>query len=61
MLESWVSLVFLSDEYKAQWCQFWHEMALERARQSREWERQKKDQQAMRLEPEPVEMDLSES
>ena len=59
MLESWDSLVFLNDEYKAQWCQFWHEMTLERARQCREWERQKQDQQAMRLEP--VEMDLSES
>ena len=55
----WDSLLFLTSEYKAQWCQFWHEMELESARQGKEWERQDQDEQAMRLEP--VEMDLSDS
>ena len=35
--------------YKAQWCQFWREILLESERRCKEWERQKQDDQAMRL------------
>ena len=75
-MESWDSLLFLTDEYKAQWCNFRHETDLERERQCNEWDRQKKDWQELRLENEhqwrewddkgaaavlePAQMDLSE-
>ena len=36
-MESWDSLLFLTDTYKAQWCIFWEEMQVERERRRNEW------------------------
>ena len=59
-MESWDSWLFLTDEYKAQWCNFWHEMDLERERQWKDWDRQKQDGQEMRLENEHPQRELGE-